>query len=105
MPFWKCTRGFALADDVSLSELRSPAWVERLKTAHKLRLMSRNKTVGVVVDAAMWEALESAVHELIEDIVIAEKWGDRIDHERLPAAVAASLAMRLLAEHDSRTDS
>ena len=49
-------RGFALSDDVSLTQLRSSRWLGRLNKAHKLRLMSRNKTVGVVVEATVWEA-------------------------------------------------
>lgn len=89
-------RGFGLADDVSLSELRSSAWLERLRKVHKMRLMSRSQTVGVVVDPAVWQALEAAVQDVLEDMLIEEQWGDRVDHERRPASVAGPALMKAL---------
>ena len=97
-------RGFRLGDDVSLTELRSSTWLSRLETAHKLRLLGRNKVVGVVVDVAVWDALEELLHDLVEDSLVAEQWGVRVDHERMPAALAGPLVMRMLEDRE-RADS
>ena len=93
-------RGFALSDDVSLTQLRSSKWLGRLSQAHKLRLMWRNKAIGVVVEPAVWEAVQELVQDMLEDVVIEEIWGERIDHERIPASEAAPLIMQLLERHE-----
>lgn len=89
-------RGFALSDDVSLTQLRSSQWLERLNKAHKLRLMWRNKAVGVVVEPSVWESMQVLAQALLEDAVIEEVWGGRVDHERIPAREAAPLILKLL---------
>ncbi|MDA8347043.1 MAG: hypothetical protein M0Z66_16495 [Thermaerobacter sp.] len=94
-------RGFALReDDVSLTELRSSAWIEKLARSKKLRLLARNQTVGVVVDPAVWEVLETVAEDVLEDLLIDEAWGDRVGHERLPAGVAARRLLELLQEDE-----
>ncbi len=58
--------------------------------------MSRNQAVGVVVDPAVWEVVESVAAEVLEDLLIAEQWGERIDHQRSPAKVGAPQLKELL---------
>lgn len=58
--------------------------------------MSRNQTVGVVVDPDVWEAVQMVAEEVLEDLLIAENWGDRVDHERLPAAAAGKKLIEIL---------
>ena len=96
-------RGFALSEDVSLTQMRSSEWVGRLNKAHKLRVMSRNRAIGVVVEPAIWEALQELAEELLEDAEIEEIWGERVDHERIPAREALPIIMQLLERHDRGT--
>ena len=93
------SRGFGLADDVSLSELRSSTWLARLKKSHKVRLLSRNQTIGVVVDPEIWAGLESLVEEWLEDLAIEDQWSERLGHGRRPASVAAPELLHKL-QHD-----
>jgi hypothetical protein len=95
-------RGFALRDDdISLTDLRSSAWLDKLAKSKKLRLLSRNQTVGVVVDPAVWEVLETVTDDLLEDLLIDQAWGSRSTHERLPAREAARRLLELLNADES----
>ncbi len=89
-------QGFRLAADVSLTELRSSRWLDRLRRFHKVRLLHRNQTVGVVVDAELWQSLESVVRDILEDTVVEEQWGNRLDHERRSADVAGPELLKLI---------
>lgn len=89
-------RGFSLTADVSLTELRSASWLDRLQKFHKIRLLHRNRTVGVVVDAELWQSLEVVVRDMLEDTVIAEQWGDRVDHQRRSAELSGPELVRLI---------
>ena len=95
------SRGFGLADDVSLSALRSSQWRSRLRQSHKVRLLSRNQTIGVIVDPAVWQSLAILAEELLEDMDIEDHWADRVDHHRAPAAEAAAELMRRLQDDDN----
>lgn len=89
-------RGFDLDDDLSLTDLRSPGWLQKLHQTGKLRILQRNKTVGVLVEPAVWGALQDLVQDLLEDMAIEERFGDRVKHERLPGSVAGSILLRLV---------
>ena len=54
-------RGFGPSDDVSLTELRSSGWLARLHTVHKMRVMSRNQTVGGAVGRSSWARTPAGV--------------------------------------------
>lgn len=94
------SRGFGLADDVSLSELRSSTWLARLKKSHKVRLLSRSRTIGVVVEPEIWAGLESLVEDLLEDVALGEQWAERLGHGRRPATVAAPELLQKLRQDD-----
>lgn len=93
-------RGFSLTGDVSLTELRSSRWIDRLHKLHKMRLLHRNRTVGVLVDPELWQALESIVRDMLEDMVVEEQWGHRLQHVRRSADVAGPELLRLLQAND-----
>lgn len=50
-------RGFDLDDDLSLTDLRSPGWLQKLHQTGKLRILQRNKTVGVLGDSVIAAAI------------------------------------------------
>ena len=85
--------------------MRSPEWLGRLNKAHKLRLMWRDNAIGGGVEPQVWEALQALAEELLDETVIEELWGDRIDHERIPAGEAAPIIMQLLERHGHGAES
>jgi PHD/YefM family antitoxin component YafN of YafNO toxin-antitoxin module len=95
-------RGFALRDQVSLSELRGTGWRERLARARKLRLVDRNEPVGVLVSPELWEALEQVsayleqIEEELEEYEIGALWAHRLEHPRRPAVEEARRLQAML---------
>lgn len=94
--------GFALRDQVSLSELRSARWREHLARVRKLRVMDRNEPVAVLVSPELWEALEGLAEHLerleekLEESELEALWGHRLGHQRRPAREEAQRLRQML---------
>lgn len=87
-------RGFELDADVTVTELRTSAWMNHLEEKGKLRIRRHDNAIGVVMTPRLWEGVQTLakrvqrLEEQLEEIEIQEKWGDRIEHERRPAPEA-----------------